>query len=78
MLNPAGEIWRAILRVAGDGAIGGPYEDVGMVLKPDRDSDAWEELQGTDSFFPYRVGVSGEPFTAAPRSIMPITYGGWP
>ena len=27
-----------------------------MLLRPDKDSQPWEGLQGTDSFFPYRVG----------------------
>jgi len=33
--------------------IDGPYEDAGLILEPGKDSDPWEGLQGTDSFFPY-------------------------
>jgi hypothetical protein len=46
-----------------------------VVLKPDRDSDAWEELQGTDSFFPYRVGREWRAlYGSAKTEVMPITY----
>ncbi|HBY63956.1 MAG TPA: hypothetical protein DEH78_29385, partial [Solibacterales bacterium] len=36
--------------------IGGPYQDAGVVMRRGPDSLGWEGLQGTDSFFPYRVG----------------------
>jgi hypothetical protein len=54
--NYDGQIWRAVSKVKGYGGIGGPYEDVGLILKPDANSQPWEGLQGTDSFFPYQVG----------------------
>ena len=54
--NFDGQIWRAISKKAGPGGIGGPYEDAGVILQPGKDSDPWEGLQGTDSFFPYRIG----------------------
>jgi hypothetical protein len=54
--NYDGQIWRAVSKVKGYGGIDGPYEDVGVILKPDANSQAWEGLQGTDSFFPYQVG----------------------
>jgi hypothetical protein len=54
--NHEGRIWRAISKVKGPGGIDGPYEDVGVILQRGKDSDPWEGLQGTDSFFPYRVG----------------------
>jgi hypothetical protein len=54
--NFEGTIWRAVSRVKGPGGIDGPYVDVGVILRPDADSQWWEGLQGTDSFFAYRVG----------------------
>jgi hypothetical protein len=56
MLNHDGRIWRAIARTGGPEGIAGPWDDVGVVMKPGDDSLPWEGLQGTDSFFPYRVG----------------------
>jgi len=54
--NHAGTIWRAVSRVKGLRGIGGPYDDVGIILQPGPESQPWEGLQGTDSFFPYLVG----------------------
>lgn len=54
--NYEGKIWLAQSTVSGKGAIGGPYRNLGIILQPDADSGPWEGLQGTDSFFPYRVG----------------------
>jgi hypothetical protein len=56
LTNHEGRIWRAVSKVRGPGGIDGPYEDVGIVLQRGKDSDPWEGLQGTDSFFPYKVG----------------------
>ena len=56
LTNHEGRIWRAVSRVSGLDGIDGPYKDVGIVLQRGKDSDPWEGLQGTDSFFPYRVG----------------------
>jgi hypothetical protein len=56
LTNYEGRIWRAVSAVLGEDGIGGPYKDVGIILQRGRDSDAWEGLQGTDSFFPFRVG----------------------
>src|SRR5919197_4458125 len=55
-MNHDGRIWRAVSTVVGEAGIGGPYRGVGIVLEPGPDSESWEGLQGTDSFFPYRVG----------------------
>ncbi|MGA2630679.1 MAG: hypothetical protein ABSG54_10745 [Terriglobia bacterium] len=55
LTNHEGRIWRAISKVKGPGGIDGPYEDVGIILQRGKDSDPWEGLQGTDSFFPYQV-----------------------
>lgn len=56
LTNHEGRIWRAVSKVKGPGGIDGPYEDAGIILQRDKDSDSWEGLQGTDSFFPYQVG----------------------
>jgi hypothetical protein len=56
LTNHEGRIWRAVSKVHGEDGIGGPYEDQGILLQRGKDSDPWEGLQGTDSFFPYRVG----------------------
>ena len=58
MLNHDGRIWRAVSRTAGPDGIAGPWDDVGVVMQPGDDSLPWEGLQGTDSFFPYRVGTT--------------------
>jgi len=56
LLGYEGRIWRAVSQTKGPTGIGGPYKDVGVVLEPGPLSEAWEGLQGTDSFFPYQVG----------------------
>lgn len=56
LTNHEGRIWRAVSKVKGPGGIDGPYEDAGIILQRDKNSDPWEGLQGTDSFFPYQVG----------------------
>jgi len=55
LTNHEGRIWRAVSKVKGLPGIDGPYEDVGIILQRGKDSDPWEGLQGTDSFFPYKV-----------------------
>ncbi|MGD0696621.1 MAG: hypothetical protein ABSB82_17515 [Terriglobia bacterium] len=54
--NYEGRIWRAVSKLNGRGGIDGPYQDVGIILQRGKDSDPWEGLQGTDSFFPYKAG----------------------
>ncbi len=56
MTNHHGEIWRAVSTTPGQQGIGGPYKDLGVVMRPGPESESWEGLQGTDSFFPYKVG----------------------
>jgi len=56
LTNHEGRIWRAVSNTAGVEGIGGPYTDAGIILQRGPDSDPWEGLQGTDSFFPYKVG----------------------
>lgn len=55
-LHMHGKIWRAISASAGRAGIGGPYQDVGIILQPDARSQPWEGQQGTDSFYPWRAG----------------------
>jgi hypothetical protein len=56
LTNHEGRIWRSVSQMAGEDGIAGPYKDTGLLLQRGQDSDSWEGLQGTDSFFPYRVG----------------------
>jgi hypothetical protein len=56
LTNHEGRIWRAVSATPGVDGIGGPYKDVAVILQRGKDSDPWEGLQGTDSFFPYSVG----------------------
>jgi hypothetical protein len=53
--NYGGTILRAVSQSKGRDGIGGPYQDVGVILKPGPQSQPWEGIQGTDSFFPYQV-----------------------
>ncbi len=54
--NHAGRVWRSVSSIAGINGIAGPYIDKAIVLKPGQDSGSWEGLQGTDSFFPFKIG----------------------
>lgn len=66
--NQQGRIWRAVSETPGREGIGGPYRDVGVVLQPDDESEPWEGLQGTDSFFPYQVGERWHAFYGSART----------
>lgn len=55
LLNHEGRIWRAVSEKNGIGGIAGPYKDIGIILQPGKESQPWEGLQGTDSFFPWKV-----------------------
>jgi hypothetical protein len=73
--NHAGEIWRSVSQTKGEAGIGGPYRDVGVVLRPGADSQQWEGLQGTDSFFPYAVGKRWYALYGSAKSqVRPIEY----
>ncbi|MBM3746639.1 MAG: hypothetical protein FJW34_12655 [Acidobacteria bacterium] len=75
MLNHKGEIWRSVSEKPGRDGIGGPYKDVGVMMHPGPDSDPWEGLQGTDSFFPYRVGQRWYALYGSARTeTVPISY----
>ena len=56
LTNHEGRIWRAVSTTPGEDGIGGPYKDERVILQRGKNSDPWEGLQGTDSFFPYVVG----------------------
>ena len=66
--NQQGRIWRAVSETPGRAGIGGPYNDVGIVLQPDAQTESWEGLQGTDSFFPYPVGKGWYAFYGSART----------
>ncbi len=55
LLNHEGKIWRAISAKKGIDGVGGPYKDIGIIMQPGKESQPWEGLQGTDSFFPWKV-----------------------
>jgi hypothetical protein len=74
LTNHEGRIWRAVSETPGRAGIGGPYKDVGIVLERGKDSDRWEGLQGTDSFFPYKVGAGWYALYGSARTeSLPIT-----
>ncbi|MBO9618730.1 MAG: hypothetical protein J7539_06790 [Niabella sp.] len=52
----SGHIWRGRSVVSGKAGIDGPYADMGIVLQPDAQSQAWEGQQAVASFFPYKAG----------------------
>ncbi|MDR1290856.1 MAG: hypothetical protein LBK06_06615, partial [Planctomycetaceae bacterium] len=55
--NHHGVIQHAVSDIKGRNGIGGPYTDRGILMRYDGGNpDPWEGLQGTDSFFPYKVG----------------------
>ena len=54
--NYDGVIQHAVSVVEGKAGINGPYKDRELLLRYDDNPDPWEGLQGTDSFFPFKVG----------------------
>ena len=73
--NHDGKIWRAVSEVPGVNGFGGPYRDVGIVLRPGPDSQPWEGLQGTDSFFPFEVGGNWYAFYGSAKvERLPIEF----
>lgn len=68
LTNHEGRIWRAVSETQGMDGIGGPYRDAGIVMQRGTDSDVWEGLQGTDSFFPYQVGDHWYAFYGSART----------
>lgn len=74
-LHMDGRVWRAVSTVLGRDGLGGPYEDVGVILQPDAHSQPWEGQQGTDSFSPWRVGDRWYSFYGSHQYVPP---GPWP
>lgn len=68
LTNHEGRIWRAVSETPGMNGIAGPYRDEGIVMQRGADSDTWEGLQGTDSFFPYRAGDRWYAFYGSART----------
>lgn len=74
LTNHEGRIWRAVSVKPGIDGIDGPYRDLGIVMQRGEESDSWEGLQGTDSFFPYSVGSNWFAFYgSAHTERLPIT-----
>lgn len=74
LTNHEGRIWRAVSEVPSMNGIGGPYRDAGIIMQRGGDSDKWEGLQGTDSFFPYLVGDRWYAFYGSARTeSLPIS-----
>ena len=55
LINHDGRIHRALSETPGRNGIAGPYQDIDIALQPGPNFDPWEGLQGTDSFFPFRI-----------------------
>ena len=47
---------------------GGPYEDIGVIQEPGPLADVWEGLQGSDSFFPFKVDYKWLAFTGSAKT----------
>lgn len=75
--NFEGKIFRAVSTLPGRQGIAGPYRDVGIILRPMPNQDAWEGLQGTDSFYPFQVGAAWYAFYgSAQTQFTPIPFWG--
>jgi hypothetical protein len=74
-LNHEGRIMRSVSEVKGIDGIGGPYTDKGIVIEPGPESQSWEGLQGTDSFFPYKVGDTWYAFYGSAKTeVKPVLH----
>jgi predicted GH43/DUF377 family glycosyl hydrolase len=72
--NYEGRVYRAVSETSGIYGINGPYHDNGMIMEPGKESDPFEGLQGTDSFFPYEAAGKYYAFYgSAQTQHMPIT-----
>jgi hypothetical protein len=75
--NFDGRIWQARSTVKGREGLGGPYEDIGVIQEPGPLADPWEGLQGSDSFFPYKVGMKWLAFTGSAKTEkLPMKFWG--
>ena len=75
--NHDGRIWQARSLVKGKDGIGGPYEDIAVIQEPGLLADEWEGLQGSDSFFPFKVGNKWLAFTGSAKTEkLPMEFWG--
>ncbi|WP_391570709.1 hypothetical protein [Cohnella sp.] len=75
--NFNGTIWRAVSRKEGPEGVGGPYDDAGIVMQPGPESEPWEGLQGTDSFFPFAAGGRWLAFYGSAKTEkLPVSFWG--
>jgi hypothetical protein len=75
--NFDGRIWQAKSDVKGIHGLGGPYTDLGIIQEPGPLADEWEGLQGSDSFFPFRVGNKWLAFTGSAKTEkLPMEFWG--
>lgn len=75
LANHDGRIQRSVSKTKGIEGIGGPYEDHEIVMKPGSESQAWEGLQGVDSFFPWIVAGKWYAFYGTAKTeTKPIEY----
>ena len=75
LFNHEGRIWRSVSETKGMEGIAGPYKDIEVILEPGPDSQSWEGLQGTDSFFPWKVGNTWYAFYGSAKTeTKPIEY----
>lgn len=75
--NFDGRIWQAKSEVQGIHGLGGPYADMGIIQEPGPLADEWEGLQGSDSFFPFRVGNKWLAFTGSAKTEkLPMEFWG--
>ncbi len=54
--NHHGRVIQAVSRTPGIEGLAGPYIDESVAMEPGRESDWWEGVQGTDSFFAWKHG----------------------
>lgn len=75
LFNHEGRIWRSVSEIKGIEGISGPYKDIEVILEPGPESQSWEGLQGTDSFFPWKVGNTWYAFYGSAKTeSKPIEY----
>lgn len=75
--NYEGRIWQARSRVRGPEGLGGPFEDLKVIQEPGPLADEWEGLQGSDSFFPFKVGNKWLAFTGSAKTEkLPMEFWG--
>lgn len=75
--NHDGRIWQARSTVKGPDGIGGPYKDIGVIQEPGPLADEWEGLQGSDSFFPFKVENKWLAFTGSAKTgKLPMEFWG--